>query len=212
MKLTNIMGTNATGKSTRLTNLALALGDNFQEMSYRFLKKSKACPEGEDTTVKNIGRYYPDTKTFLLGKMDKSGKWVGLDTADLNNWDAKIDFFKACVSKQFADIEHLVIEGYFNNSSMRGSPNALKEIGITSADFIVFIYDNVEQFRARCEFRTGKEKTMNWAVNSTGWKDNNSYNNAYFKYNAEADENFVVEKLNIDAPADYLVTKYIKGN
>lgn len=210
MKLTNLLATNAVGKSTRMTNFVNALGEDFKEMSYSFQKKTRDNPEGEEVTFKNFGRYYPEKKYFVLGKKDKQGKWISLDLSDLNNWRSKLDFYSKVINKELEyDIEHVFQEGYFNNTSMQGSPNALKQIGIKSADFIFFIYDNVEQFRARCEGRTGKEKTLEWAENSTGWKDNKSYSVTHDKYKLEEDENFVIEKHTIDAPVDLLVQKYL---
>lgn len=208
MKLSNIMGTNALGKSTRINCLVDYLGEDYEEVSYTFLRKSKAEPDGVMTTIQNIGRYYKKHKILIVGRKNNSGVWVGLDTADLNNWGSKIEFYTRIINKELPyDIEHIIQEGYFNNTSMQGSPNALKTIGFTSADFYIFIYDTVDEYLERCNSRSGKIRDIDWAKNSPGWKDNTTYSNTLKNYKKEEDSNFVVYKLCKDEHVDYFVRK-----
>lgn len=214
MKFTNLMGTNGTGKSTRTTFLVEFLDKNYsyKELTYSFLKATKTSPEPTLTTIENIGRVYSNGM-LIVGRLTQSGKWVGLDTADLNNWASKIQFYKYIIenSKELG-INHIIQEGYFNNKSLQGSPNVIKQLGFESADFIVFSYNNVNEFLERCSGRAGKNKGLEWAMKSSGWNDNKAFVQYYEKYKLEESENFNVVLLNFDAEADYLVNLYFNQN
>ena len=66
----------------------------------------------------------------------------------------------------------------------------------------------MDEFLNRCRQRTGNfSKTLEWAENSQGWRDNKSIKKTYdfYKQNKEG-EIFSYDK---DAPDDLLVHKYI---
>ena len=197
------MGTNGLGKSTRVNALVEYLGKDYKEISYTFLKTTKKTPDGVMTTVKNIGRYYPEKKTFIMGSKNKKGVWVGLDNADITTFDDKYEFYK-WIQKEYPDLEYFIQEGYFNNRSMRSSPDANREL-FKSSHTVIFIYDNVEEFLERCSGRTGKDKTLDWALNSTGWGDNGTCENLYNRYLVEVCDKHTVESYKKDAPKDLLV-------
>jgi len=209
MRYTNLLGVNAIGKSSRTTALVDYLESKF---SFKELEYSTTLTfhngNTKDVKIKNIARIY-ENGVMVMGRKNKIGVWVGMDLGDVPNWAAKLKFYKYVVDNaQTLGVNHLVVEGYFNNGSMQGSPDALKTLGFTSADYCFFIYDNVEQFLKRCSERVGKDKGMEWAVNSVGWRDNAMYSKSYEKHKLQEDQNFKIHKFDWEAPIDLLVNMY----
>jgi hypothetical protein len=204
-----MLGVNAIGKSSRVTALVNYLETKFKytELSYTTTLKLHNG-NTKDVHIKNIARIY-ENGVMIIGRKNKMGVWVGMDLGDTPNWAAKLAFYKYVIDNATTlGVNHIIVEGYFNNGSMQGSPESLKKLGFTSGDYCFFIYDNVEQFLERCSNRVGKDKGMEWAVNSVGWRDNAMYSRSYDKHKMQEDENFKIHKFGWLEPIDLLVRMY----
>lgn len=192
MKLINITGANATGKSTRVGCLV-----NFLDSKYESKLVHKNCRNG----YKEIGRIYNDI--FVLGRYNKSGIWVGLDLADYTTIQSRLDLYKE-ISEEY-NVSMFIQEGYFNNGSKTLNTTVLKEYNVTNYSYYFLLYNNIQDFIDRCSGRTGQIKTLEWAENSAGWKTNNSILSIYNTYNDLNEENCKSILVDIHAPVDFFV-------
>ena len=209
MNITLLMGSNATGKSTRMKVLADHLGD-YEDYEYTFFDHKK-----DKVITVNIGRLYPNGH-FLLGEeAGNHAGWVSMDKAILSTQDLRTEFYKHIIANE-PRIKHVFAEGYFNMSSVRSQPAFLQETGFENADSIYCFYDNLEQFIERTEFRSGsswEDKGKDPAV-SAGWLDNKTYDRVFNRAMEEHNptEGRRVIRMPIDAPRDYLVELYGQEN
>lgn len=158
MKLICLIGSNATGKSTRLTHVVDSLGEDYQPL---FIDN------------KEVGRIYIEQRICIIGKRTGTRKWVSMDSFPLQNWESRLKFFKELKESNKVDI--LLIEGYFNMVAIAGRPPNWHEIGFETLHYYFFLYDTIDQFLERINERlNGKQKkNMEWAKTSPGWRDNN---------------------------------------
>lgn len=157
MKLISIIGSNATGKSTRVTHIIDSLGEIYTPLLI----------EG-----KEFGRIY-DSGYCVIGKRTKSGKWNSMDSFPHTNWDTRLAFFEELAKDE--RIHTVIMEGYFNMVAKAGNISVWKDHGYDEVEYFFFYYDKVEDFLARVNMRNeGKDiiKTMEWAKGCAGWKDN----------------------------------------
>lgn len=193
VRLINILGTNGSGKSTR-TDLLVKYLDSKKTPELVMMD----CKNG----YKEIGRIYDSI--FILGRFNKSGKWIGLDLADFTTGQSRLDLYKY-ISEAYPNVEIFLQEGYFNNGSKHTNKEHLLNYGVDSYSYYFFIYDNMQQFIERCNGRTGKERGEEWAINSAGWRDNTTFLKLYEYYSELNEENCIVYKCNIHAPKDLLI-------
>lgn len=196
MKLININGANATGKSTRVTTLIKYLEENFKaELIY------KNCKNG----YKEIGRIYKDY--FIMGRFNKKGVWVGLDLADYSTLQSRLDLYKE-ISSEYPEVKYFVQEGYFNNASKNTTSDILKEYGVNSYHYYYIIYSDIEDYIDRCNGRTGLNRDLDWAKNSAGWKNNQNLYSIMDVYDKLNEPNGNTTKVDINAPKDYFVREF----
>ena len=193
MKLINVMGTNGSGKSTRVDALVKYLDTKMEAKLVHM-----DCKNGH----KEIGRIYGDL--FILGRLNNSGKWIGLDLADFCTFQSRLDLYKT-ISESYPEVKTFLQEGYFNNGSKKATKETLSEYNVSSYVYYVFVYDTIEQFIERCNGRTGKSRGLEWAEKSAGWNDNKSFNGVFEFYDKLKEEDCVVHKYDISAPRDLLV-------
>jgi hypothetical protein len=196
MKLISLLGSNGTGKSTRMTRLVEALGGNYTPII---------------VLGKEAGRIYKENKIAIIGKMGKNNKWNSMDSFKLTSWETRLVFFKQFVINN-PEIDYLCIEGFFNMASKAGSPNGFKEIGFESSEFFFFYYDTVDEFLERINIRLlGKDvKTIEWAVISPGFRDNETRIKRFYDYFSEhSSKEDTVIRLDINYDENFLVKKLL---
>lgn len=157
MRLISVIGSNATGKGTRVARVIDALGERYTPLLFK---------------GKEVGRIYPEKRICVIGKRQSGERWVSMDSFPCQNWDDRLVFFKELKDSNVVDT--LLIEGYFNMVAVAGRPPAWHDIGYDQLNYYFLVYDTVEDFLNRINERLlGKEiKTMQWAKESSGWRDN----------------------------------------
>lgn len=207
--MTMIMGANATGKSTRFRTLVDALVEQFGdyiEYDYTFLDTKK----GKERTVV-IGRLFPNGYLALGSEAKNEAGWVCLDKAILSTQDMRTKFYKHVINKDYR-VKHVFAEGYFNTMSPRSRPLFLRETGFDKIDCYFSFYEDVSEYLLRTNTRSGKERGLDWANASAGWKDNCGFQRAFDKtYRDEHDptDGRRVFRMANDAPKDYFVDIYL---
>jgi energy-coupling factor transporter ATP-binding protein EcfA2 len=203
----NILGGNASGKSTRVTCLVKFLGEKFGEPELVFHHSMKTKKDAE------VGRIYKTSigNMFILGRFNKKGKWVGLDTADFSTYDSRYAFIKYMFDNY--DISYFIQEGYFNN---RGYAFTLEKVLDNGAKVdktieFFFLYEDVKDFQRRTNERTGKDRDLDWAENAPGWRDNLTQTRVFNELK-ESETKTVLEKVSIDVPRDYFVEYFFGEN
>ena len=207
MKIINIMGSNGIGKSTRVNVLLeyMKTKHTVNDFEYNIIDKT-----GKNVR-KTVGQLFSNG-TLIVGKKNKANNWVSWDTADFSSWDKRISFFKD-LNDNYPNVKIVIAEGYFNNKTMRASPNALrKATGCDSCSIYVFLYDEIDEFIERCNNRTGKNRGLDWAENSAGWRDNCGTRKLIDKYKLDNDKNDIINLLGKDEPRDYFVTEFFNDN
>jgi len=198
--LVNLFGTNAIGKSTRMTKFVEALEERGTPEKIKWItpkSKTKEVPIG----IK-LGNF------FVIGKKATTGKWVGWDTADYPKLTDRLDLYKKILDT-FPDVEYIFAEGYFNNRTKTLTMENLKKSGIKNIHYYFFLYNHVEEYLERCRQRTGDfSKTLEWAESCRGWLDNRTIENVY-KFYKQNNEGLILS-YDKDAPDDLLVIKYLK--
>ena len=102
----------------------------------------------------------------------------------------------------------MLAESYFCGPSLKFRPESLFDHFDYVNNFITF-YDEVEDYLQRCRDRSGRDLTIEWASNSAGWQDNGAFKRV-FRVTPEQVENkegSSVERLDINAPRDWLIHK-----
>ena len=202
----NYIGSNATGKSTRVTAVVDYLEANFEveDVYFTYIKKSKKNGDKEVTTKVGV-RFSNDWVVF--GKRDGSGKWIGLDTGVCSSWDQRSAFVSE-MNRLGADT--ILFEGYFNNRSKIAGPETFHNAGATEVHILASYYDKCEDFLMRTNVRSGKlERGMDWAENAPGWKDNKGIINSQKYWNEQAKEGDSVMRIDIDEKREYIVHRFL---
>jgi len=201
MVLINIIGSNAIGKSTRVTTLVDFLDQyDFSVIQYDTPAKG----------LKEVGKLYetPQGKIFVYGNYQEKKKiWIGLDNAYLSKLEDRLNFMKY-MSELGCDT--FIQEGYFNNGSKKMTMNEIKDFGISSYKYFFFLYNEVQEYIDRTNGRTGNSRNEDWALNSAGWKNNlaNFKMRDFYLEALKKDSGCSVYSLTKDEPKDYFVTKF----
>lgn len=200
-EIINIGGSNAIGKSTRMNVLI-----EYMEAKFGSEPFSYDITKGKDPTIihKEVG--FTSNGFLFIGSKKKTGGWVGWDKADFSSWTKRIALYKD-IYDNYPDIHTIIVEGYFNNRSAQGAPKAIREqVGENAISRNwVFLYDNIQEFIDRTNGRTGKDRGLDWAENSSGWQDNEvfkKYAKLYQEENQGKDETLIFNK---DEPEDLFV-------
>ncbi len=198
MKVINFMGANATGKSTRTKVMVdyLKTQFGFKEFLYDTNKKDQ----------QNIG-YLFDNGWLILGNETKGGNsWISIDKAFFTSHDDRQAFIMDLIANY--EVEVLFMEGYFNNRSERCGPQAMRDIGVTTTHILFSYYDNMNQYIARTNGRTGKTRGPEWAEKATGWKDNAVFEKRHKSFLNEIEFEDAVERVDIDETVEFLVQTF----
>lgn len=200
MKLININGANATGKSTRVATLVDYLDNNYDvELVHR------DCRNG----YKEVGRIYGEY--FVMGRPTKKGLWAGIDLADYSSIQSRYDLYKD-IHESYPQVKYFIQEGYFNNTSKTTTKEVLKDYGVDSYSYYYILYDDIQDFINRCNGRTGQDRGEDWALESAGWKKNILYKDIYKIYNDLNEENCKAVLVDFESPKDYFVTEFFNTN
>lgn len=170
--IVSVIGSNATGKSTRINKLVDYLdqsGLTYSDVIYEFTKN------GEQKTVKSGRRY--ENGVFILGNKTKTGGWVGADyvLGKLGDKATIYQFMNVILESS----DTMIIEGYFAVGGAGMRPQALRDnlnYDIQCAQYY-FLYNELQEYIDRTESRSGKtwESRGKDPEKSAGWKSNISY-------------------------------------
>ena len=196
----NILGGNASGKSTRVGCFVNYLQNkigNYTSVIYFSNKKKKET---------EVGRIYKTKigEIFILGRFNGKQKWVGLDSADFSTYQSRYDFIKYMFDNY--NITYFIQEGYFNNRAYAFTLEKVTENGakVEVVKEFFFLYDNVNQFLERTNTRTGKNRGLDWAKNAPGWRDSQGQLKNYNELlKTNNDTEFI--KVSVDIERDYFV-------
>ena len=212
-----IQGSNAIGKSTRVSHLVDSLGDTWEDHHYTFNKVSKKEPTPKTTTIL-AGRQYP-CGTYIVGRPTLSGVWVGTDYA-FSQLGGGYSILKYLDTVVRAGAQTVIVEGFYGVGNLLG-PASLGQLYGTdlNKEYYFFIYDDIEQFIERTEGRSGKTwprtrvKTgaIIEAENSAGWNGNSICIKREQEWREGLNEGDKVVKLGWEAPVDIL-SKEILSN
>ena len=196
----NILGGNASGKSTRvgcLVNYMHEKAGSYEPVIYFSNKVKKEIEVGRIYNINGV-------EYFVVGRFNNKGKWVGLDTADFSTYDSRYKFIKYMFEN--FNISFFIQEGYFNNRGYAFTKEVLDEQGCGVDKVIEFfiLYDKVEQFLERTNNRTGKDRGLDWAENAPGWRDNEGQIKVLKRLQEEGTETELIT-ISIDAKKDYFV-------
>lgn len=221
MNLIKIMGSNATGKGTRLFAYVEHMGDDYETITYDWLSKTAKFPEGRQKSIV-VGRLYP-CGTFIAGNTNKPGtNWVGTDylMGHLGNAAAGSEFFNWLKTNYNPNV--VITEGYFGiDTQVLNTHRRLpkKEGGelvqndlcpFERIDTFVFLYQTVEDFIRRTESRSGSswEDKGKDPHTSAGWASNRGWLRS-LESGAMAERQTSLEVLcPFKTPRDYFVTHF----
>ena len=196
MKVINLLGSNAIGKSTKMSYLVYYLEQKYGDPEIVYIKK-----DGKGVI---LGRIYND-EIFIFGKVNNKGKWVSLDTAAITTLDGRINHIIEMKNK---GIKYYFFEGFFNNHSFSFFERLQKEKGL-EVFYYIFIYKNAQEFLERCNNRTGKEeRTLEWAEKSPGFRRNKELENLYEKINNLEGNNFKTYLLDKETDRNILIKDF----
>lgn len=206
MRVINYTGSNASGKSTRVTVVVDYLQSmyDYEDVVFTYTKKSKK--HGDKDITGKVGVRFSNG-WVVFGKRDNKGKWIGLDSGMCSSWDQRSAFVSEMKS---SGADTILFEGYFNNRSKIAGPKTFHDAGADEVHILASYYDSCEDFLSRTNIRSGKlNRGMDWAENSQGWKDNKGIINSQKYWREQATENDTVTRVDIDAPRDYIVKRFL---
>jgi len=205
MIFVNILGGNATGKSTRVGCFVRYLSKRFGKYEPVIYYSMKAKKE------KEVGRLYETSigKIFILGRFNQKDAWVSLDTADFSTYDSRYEFINYMSDK--ADL--FIQEGYFNNMGKAFTYEIIKEKApnVEKVIHYYFLYDKPEQFLERVTLRTGKQRDLEWAKNAPGWKNNLAQTRNYnelLEMKEKGETQTIIKKVDINEPKDFFIREF----
>jgi hypothetical protein len=207
-KIINIGGTNGIGKSTRMNVLVDYMETTFGTKPFMY-----DITIGKDPKVLNKQVGFTSNGYLFIGAKTQAGGWVGWDRADFSSWTKRIALFKD-VFENFPEIHTIIVEGYFNNRSAQGSPKSIREQispEISNLHY-VFLYDNINEYIERTNGRTGKDRGLEWAEKSPGWKDNEVFKRFSKVYTEESEGGDKCTVLNKDESKDYFVNELFNAS
>jgi len=209
MTVINYIGANATGKSTRVSVLVEYLEQKFESepVEFTYIKRSKK--DGDKEITSTVATRFSNG-WVIFGKKDKSGKWVGLDTGMCSSWDQRSAFISE-MKKSGAEV--VLLEGYFNNRSKIAGPETFHKAGADVVHILVSYYDKCEDFLERTNIRSGRlERTMEWAENAPGWKDNKGIINSQKYWEEQAEKDDTITRISINEKREFLVNAFFDSN
>ena len=199
-----MLGANATGKSTRMSEYVHTLGQPDSILDYHYHKN------GEDLVIKAAGNIYGST--FVVGRPNRKGTWVGGDTtvSDLGSTVCIQDFFTHLDS---IGIETVVYEAYFAASLTLFRPPKINEF-FEESHVYWLLYDTVEQYVERTEARSGIswEQREKAPIDSSGWKDNVGLLSVLRRTLLQVTGSSTVQRVPIDVPKTWFIEEMKKHN
>ena len=124
MDITLMMGSNATGKSTRMRNFVDYLTEKFgepEDYKYTFFDHKV------DKTIEVVlGLLYPNGHFVLGSKTGTKAGWSSMDKAILSTQGLRTEFYKWAMDND-ERIKHIFAEGYFNMCCVKSLPKYLQE-------------------------------------------------------------------------------------
>ena len=204
-KFIALLGSNATGKSTRMTEYVHTLGQPDKVLDYHFHKN------GEDRVIKCTGHIY--NTTLVVGRPNRKGKWVGGDhtLGKLGSTTCIKEFFTHLDS---IGIENVVYESYFGAGSTVLHPDQLRTYFKESHTYW-FLYDSLQEFTDRTESRSGStwEAKGKVASQSVGWKSDKSFHKLLARTTLQVeDTDSTVQRVSIDVPKTWFIEEMKKYN
>lgn len=206
MKLINVMGSNASGKSTRVTALVKYLEENTPPHKIEMIKGT--CSDG---VIRIIGIMFDNI--FVLGRKAQKGKWMGLDTQDFTSIEDRLNLYKH-ISTVYPNTKFFIQEGFFNNKSKVYIMETLEQYGVESYEYYFFIHKTKQEYLERCDLRSGLTRDLSWVDTSSGWRDNSCLNRALSFYSTHEDlkRGCIVEDVSPSADVNYLIEKVLGVN
>lgn len=205
LTLINYMGANGVGKSTRTFHMVKYLQDNFESQEFQYVVSKK----GQEPKEMKVGILF-ENGWLVLGSFAKGKtQWVSLDSAIFSKWEQRLAFIKD-ISENYPEISTVFMEGYFNNRSKQSSPESWKDHGADYVHILTSYYDDIQDFIDRTNGRTGKDRGLDWAENSPGWKDNVLFKKLTDLFIPMAQDGDVVERLDIHSPKEVLIHRYFE--
>jgi len=195
-----LLGSNATGKSTRIHEYVKTLGEPDSILDYHFHKN------GEDRVIKSAGNVYGDM--FVVGLATRNGSWAGGDytMGRLGSMECIREFY---VHLDSMGIQTVLYEAMFGASSSVYRPEQILNY-FGESHVYWFLYDDIQEYIDRTEKRSGRpwEGRKKTPSESAGWKSNSSFLKVMnITTETVAGTTSTVERISIDAPRDWLITE-----
>ena len=204
-KYIGILGSCATGKSTRVNKLVDHLGNDYETITYAFSKN-------DNDYDLPCGRLYPNG-LFIAGWKTKAGNWVGADGifGKLGSKDLILEFIEIIL----LEADTFLVEGYFAVGGAFLRPEALSTLFDQYTQYY-FTYRYLDEYVERTEGRTGNswESRGKDPAISAGWKSNKGFINGMLKAEEELIANNMngeIHSLTKDADINYFIERYEQG-
>ena len=204
-KYIGILGSCATGKSTRVNKLVDHLGNDYDPISYAFSKN-------DNDYDLPCGRLYPNG-LFIAGNKTKAGNWVGADGifGKLGSKDLILEFIDIIL----LEADTFLVEGYFAVGGSFLRPESMSKYVDTFNQYY-FLYDELGEYVERTEARTGNswESRGKDPEQSAGWKSNKSFHSGMSKSKDELIASGMtgqIHQLCKDTDINYFIERYEQG-
>lgn len=197
-KFIALLGSNATGKSTRMSEYIRTLGEPDTILDYPFYKNDT------DQVIKCAGNVYGDM--FIVGRSTRKGSWTGGDYT-MGRLGSKVCIQEFLTYLESTGVKTLVYEAFFGAASKAYRPEEIHNY-FEESHCYWFLYDDIQDYIDRTENRSGRP----WSgrdtepFDSAGWKNNLSFFKVFDKTALEvAGTSSTVQRVPIDAPRDWLI-------
>ena len=221
MELNVLIGSNATGKSSRMRYLYDFLQS--KGLSEKIITRPFTNKRGI-TKEAQMGILFENGVLLLGGNYNSTAGWASLDELSkkgintIANRNALLNEMAA--SNEY--ITHVYCEGYFNCAGTGFRPEALHNnlTGYDKIDVMVMHYDEPQEFIDRCNLRTsmtfeitGKKagvtgsdvRDMAWCLASAGWGDNQGFRTFIRKAAEQVQQDYItIERVDVNAPMSLL--------